>query len=235
MRKKVLISFILIILPFSISEAASIRLDNVIVHFENGTKSKKDIEVSNTSQETAYVEVTVYEVVNPGEDNEETRVVTDPKNISLLVSPNKTIIPPNGRSFLRLVNLSTPKDKERIFRLKVAPVEGEGQAHDTGVRLLIAYGVLVIVEPENPMTDLVYSREGKVITFSNNGNSNILLSNGMLCKEKTQEDEKENCEKLQSKRLYAGNKWSLTLPFEGKVTFNKITRLSNESLVIEKN
>ena len=63
-----------------------------------------------------YVEVVLYEVKNPGEENEERIVVTNPKEAGFLVTPNRLVIPPGSRKLVRFVNMK-PLDKERIFRI----------------------------------------------------------------------------------------------------------------------
>ena len=108
-----------------------------------------------SKDEIAYVQVTIDEIINPG-TKEQKRVTTKKgsKN-SFIVSPQKLIIPPKGKKILRFVSLHKNLEKDKIYRIKVAPVIGKVDAKGiTTIRTLFAYGVLAIVRPENEKDDL---------------------------------------------------------------------------------
>lgn len=220
-----LFSISLIILSHTPANASAIKLERVIVNFSAKESKKIDVDVTNVSVDTAYVAVEVFEVLDPGTDQENRRKVLDPKEIKLLVTPNKMIIPPKGHKLIRLVNIAEVDDKERIYRIKVAPIVGDIQAKETGVKVLIAYGMLVIVEPKEPNAELIFVKKGLTINFENKGNTNILLDKGKVCpfigKDKQKKVDYEKCKTLEARRLYAGNKWTLTLPFDGEVSIQK--------------
>ncbi|QMU61718.1 MAG: hypothetical protein GKR92_08420 [Gammaproteobacteria bacterium] len=82
--------------------------------------------------------------------------------------------------------------------------------NQVGVKIVIAYQVLVLAQPLNPKPDLIATRSGSTIRFKNNGNTNILLREGKQCPSKDSLD--EECEIFKGNRLYAGNEWTIKLP-----------------------
>jgi len=80
--------------------------------------------------------------------------VLDPRQSGILISPTKLVLPPGGTRLVRVRLIQPPGDVERRYVVRVAPVDGEliaagGASKDVraGVRVIIAYGVVVIVAP----------------------------------------------------------------------------------------
>ncbi len=94
----------------------------------------------------------------------------------------------------------------------VPPLEEEASQ----LRIVVAYQILTIVQPDEPESTLSVSRKGKVASFANRGNTNVLLSEGQQCNPVDEND----CRELTSKRLYAGNTWELELPFDAPLTYS---------------
>lgn len=187
---------------------AGILLDKSIVEFANGESPRKDIWVINDENENAYVKVQVLEVRNPGTDEESREEIVDPEAIGFVATPSKLVIPPKGRKLVRLVNLA-PSGPERVYRVNFTPVlppleEEEGAT----VRVVIAYQVLALIQPDKPTEDLEIVRYGNDLTFRNKGNSYALLGAGVQC-----DAQGDNCEDLPARRLYAGNEWKVVLPY----------------------
>lgn len=194
---------------------AGILLDKAIVDFRSDQPPRQDVVVINDSAtENAYVEVEVLEVVNPGTDQEERRPLTNPEDMPFVASPAKLVIPPNGRKQVRLVNLVPPGKEEKVYRVTFRPVLPPLEEPGSKIRVVVAYQVLVLVQPETPREDLVTTREGNIIRFENRGNSYVLVSNGKQC-----DTAGENCKELPAKRLYAGNSWEVELPYDTPATF----------------
>ncbi|GAA4652663.1 hypothetical protein GCM10023116_49470 [Kistimonas scapharcae] len=188
---------------------ASMSLDKMIVYFEPGQPPRQDIMVTNPDPENLYLQTEVYKVVNPGQENEERIRITDPDKLKLLATPQKAIIPPNGRKTVRLVSLETPNAKEEVYRVTFRPVVGDIQATQTAIKLLIAYQALVFIRPANPKYDVVAEWKGNKIVFTNQGNMNAVLRNGKFCTSKKD----DSCTPLsEGTRLYAGQSWTLELP-----------------------
>lgn len=195
---------------------AEMYVDRSIVTFEPGEPSREDVEVSNTGDDVMYVQVEVLRVDNPGTPDEERVKVSNPQDLKLLATPSKLIIPPGSRKLIRIVNLQSSNERERIYRINVRPIVPPLEEETSQLRIVVAYQILTIVQPDEPETNLSVTRDGTTITFENSGNSNVLLSDGRQCKTDTEEE----CQELTSRRLYAGNTWELSLPYDAPVSYS---------------
>lgn len=210
----------LILLPSILLSAASANmvLSEAIVHFEPGQPLRKDIEVENPGTENLYVEITPAVVLDPGTDNEKREIISDPRESGLLVTPNKIVVPPGGRKLVRLVSLDTLGESERVYRVTFKPVVGDLETEQIGIKVLIGYEVLILMQPASPEPNLIVERNNKTLSFSNKGNTNVLLREGKQCPE-NESTNSENCESLRGKRLYPGNSWSVELPYDKAVEY----------------
>ena len=196
---------------FSTSVSAALSLDRMIVYFDSNKQPRQDVVVSNPDKETLYLQTEVFEVHNPGSENEERVKVTDPSKLKLLTTPNKAIIPANGRKTVRMVSLEKPTDNELVYRVTFKPVVGDLEASETAIKLLIAYQTLVFIRPDNPKYDVTAQQKGSQLVFTNSGNINAVMRNGKYCT--TQKD--DSCKPLDATtRLYADQSWILDVPPE---------------------
>ena len=200
----------------SAGASADMYVDRSIVIFEPSGPSRQDVKVSNTGSDVVYVQVEVLRVENPGTPEEKRVKVTDPTQLKLLATPSKLIIPSGGQKLVRVVNLQPGNDAERVYRINVTPVVAPLEENTSQLRIVVAYQILAIVQPDHPKSTLSATREGKKLSFSNPGNTNILLSEGKQC----DPQDKQSCKDLPSRRLYAGNDWQLDLPYDAPVTFS---------------
>lgn len=194
---------------------ASMLLDRMIVYFEPDKQPREDIRVSNVGNENLFFQTEVYKVVNPGAEDEERVRETNPDEMTLLATPQKSVITPNGRRTVRLVNLETPKDEEAVYRITFRPVTGDVVANQNAIQLLVAYQALIFIRPENPVYDVVAEREGSKVTFTNMGNSNVMLRNGEQCK--TTGKDSDCVEITAGGRIYAGQSLTIDLPGKGEL------------------
>jgi P pilus assembly chaperone PapD len=208
--------FCVILLLASASAFADMYVDRSIVIFEPSGPPRQDVKVSNSGSDVLYVKVDVLRVDNPGTSDEKRVKVTDPKDLKLLATPSKLIIPAGGQKLVRIVNLQTSNKAERVYRINVTPVVAPLEEKSNQLRIVVAYQVLTIVQPNHPQSTLSATRNGNTISFSNPGNTNVLLSEGKQC----DPQDKQTCKDLPSKRLYAGNDWQLDLPYDAPVTFS---------------
>jgi P pilus assembly chaperone PapD len=200
--------------------AAGIILDRSIVDFRSTEPPRQDVTVINQGDDIAYVKVEVLQVLNPGTEKEERNIVNNPEQIQFVASPSKLAISPGGRKQVRLVNLAPPGE-ERVFRVNFTPVLPplQEQTEGLGVKFVVAYQVLVLVHPAQPVENLVIKRDINSIRFDNQGNSYALVSNVRQC-----DKDGKNCQDdLGSKRLYAGNKMMISLPYTGTPVTFKLT------------
>ena len=200
----------------SINGYASMNLDRMIVYMNPSRTGYEDITVANPEKDKLYLQTEVFRVVNPGEKDEQLLPTTNPDEMKLLTTPEKAIVPAGSRKTMRLVSLEEPKDIEQVYRVTFKPVEAESKEHKSSVRILIAYQALVFVRPENPHYKVSAVKDGKTMTFTNSGNVNVMMRNGQVC------SVDNDCSDLPgSKRLYAGQSWTVTLPGKsGKVSFD---------------
>lgn len=198
------------------SASADMYVDRSIVVFPPSSAPRQDVKVSNSEEETMYVQVEVFKVLNAGKKNEQRIKVTNPRELKLLATPSKLVIPAGGQKLVRIVNLETSSEEERVYRINVTPIVPPLEDNVSQLRIIVAYQVLTIVQPDNPESKLVAKRNGKNIRFTNNGNSNILLSEGTQCDLSSA----DKCDSLESHRLYAGNTWELKLPYDSPVSYS---------------
>jgi P pilus assembly chaperone PapD len=208
------ILFTMIFVPVSVS--ADMYVDRSVVVFEPGEPARQDIKVTNSDPEALYVQVEVLEVQRAGTVDENRARITDPSKLKLLATPNKLVIPPNGQKLIRIVNLEASNDQERIYRINVTPIVAPLEEESSQLRIVVAYQILAIIQPNEPGSELNTQRNGRVITFVNNGNTNVLLSDGKQCNPTSPNE----CADLTSRRLYADNEWQLELPFDAPVTYS---------------
>ena len=205
---------LIIVVFFSTFAVADMYVDRSIVIFEPDQQPRQDVKVSNSGDDVMYVQVEVLEVKEPGADSEERLKVNDPKLIKLIATPNKLVIPAGGQKLVRIVNLEKQNDQERVYRINITPIVAPLEEETSQLRIIVAYQVLAIIQPETPESNLEVTRTGKSIEFTNRGNTNILLSDGNQCESDTA------CQELASRRLYAGNTWQLDLPFDAPVSYS---------------
>lgn len=196
---------------------ANMMLSNAIVHFEPGEPARQDVEITNVGAEPLYVQIEPKVVLQPGTEDEERIVITDPRTYGLLVTPNRLVIAPGASRAIRLVNLEPEAGEERIFRITARPVAGEFEAKTSGLKVLIGYEVLAIVYPVNAEPALEVNREGKALTIRNTGNTNVFLQQGFQCESADQPE--EECTPLPGKRMYPGLEWQLELPHDLPVRY----------------
>jgi len=197
---------------FSAWSMAAMQISKSIIDYQPGDPSRQDIEISNPDAEPLYIKVEIKQIVNPGMENEKIVVVTNPKESGLLATPNRLVIPPGATKMVRVVNLKGLTDKERIFRVALTPVPADIEAETTGVKILVGYQLLVLIQPIAPKPDVVATRAEGKLTLVNNGNTNVLFSAGKQCATAKVDDKKaddkeatEDCVELTAFRLYAGN------------------------------
>lgn len=201
---------------------ADLLVDQSIVIYENPSQSRFDVTVYNSDEAAnLFLEVSPFEVARAGFDDQELVPLTLNDSPDFLVSPNRAIIPPNSSSLVRLLNLKNTGDTERVYRINLVPasppaeLSGDDDAIASVLQVIVAYQVLVIILPEQPRSEVEFSREGRTLTFSNSGNANYLLADGRQC----DPAEPGNCVYLQSRRMYPGNSWSIELPYDGPAQY----------------
>lgn len=194
---------------------AKLSLNNVIVDIPGTGERFRDIEATNTGEDTLYLDVTVREVLQPGEASEQRRPVNLAEDRSLIVTPNKTVLPPGARRLIRFMAMGAAPGRERVYRVSVTPVIAGVEAKQTALKILVAYDVLVLVRPAAlSASGLKVQRSGALLKVENTGSNSIFLQDIRQCAPGA---EQSPCPSLTSKRLYPGNSWSYALPHDAAV------------------
>lgn len=214
-------AFLLFLLVVTLSgpASASMLIDRSILTFEAGSPSRQDVTVTNPTEDTMFLEVEVLQVTDPGTDDERREVVRDPASIGLIAAPRRLAIPAGGRRLVRLVNLDGHGDTERVYRVNITPIQPPaeaGEERQIGLRIVVAYQLLIFVAPETARSGLEARREGNQLHLHNTGNVNVLLGDGRQCRGGL---EGSDCESVTGRRLYPGNQTVLELPMDEAVSF----------------
>jgi len=212
MRKAIsfLCATVALLLPASAS--ADIALSQLIVELQPGKHDRQDVEITNNGADQAFVAVEPREIVSPGASPEQSRTDADPAKLGLLVSPTRLILEPGQHRLMRFATLA-PGDRERVYRVTVKPVVGKLAAKQSGLKLLLGYDVLVLVRPAVARAAVTATRNGHDITFRNDGNVSVELTDGRQC------DASGSCASLPDKRLYAGASWTVQLKQPGPAEY----------------
>lgn len=193
---------------------AEFLVSSAIMEFTGDGPKQQDIELISRSSESDYIVTEVSEIVHPGLADEKRVELTDPEEGWLLVTPDKSILTGGTRKVLRFVLLKTPDEQEHIYRVAVKPVINEmTSTSKVGLKVLIGYEVLVIIRPAAIAPAYEAKRDGKILTVSNTGNTNVLLQNGKQC-----EDEK--CPLPPARRVYPGETARIELPSAAAVSYS---------------
>jgi len=211
---------------------ASLMIDKAIIVFDDRTGSKQDVTVINDdADEKLYVKVETFEVNGPGTSEEELVPMDRNAVPEFIATPTKLVVQPGSNSLVRLLNLIPAGDVERIYRINflpiARPIELE-EAEDKEIvrsmlEILIAYQVLAIILPVDPVAIPFVQREKTSVTIPNSGNANFLLTQGRQCNP----IDSSECLELPNKRTYPGNILELDLPYDGPFSYNIRTHEGN--------
>ncbi len=136
---------------FAWMDVQAFSLNKIVVHFAADKSPREDIEVINTGKETVYLSIQPFLVTNPGTDEERRVSYTNPQEAGLLVTPNRMILKPGAMRRVRMVRLDKSAGKgDKIFRVLFKPEVGKIKAETTAVKIVVAYEVLVLMQPRNP-------------------------------------------------------------------------------------
>lgn len=185
---------------------ADMVLSEVIVDFGPGDAQIQDVEVGNEGSDTLYIRTTPYRVLDPGAPSERREQIVDPSSAGLVVTPERFILQPGERRLIRFVLARPASAEERIYRVDVRPQVGQVEGEATGVKILIAYEMLVIVRPAEPEVAIEVTRQGDRLVAGNRGNTSVLLSPIEQCRAEG------DCDQLAGVRVYPGQTAQIVLP-----------------------
>ena len=103
----------------------------------------------------------------------------------------------------------------------VGEIVADGSAPTGGkaanIKVLVGYQAYMFVRPVAIQEQLDATRVGRTIRFHNSGNTSVFLDNGQLCPSRNARA--EDCAALPSRRIFAGQQWTLPLPGDGSVSY----------------
>ena len=212
------------------SGSALARIDaSPAVHiFEPGAPSEAIVTVTNSGAAKAFVAVKVREVMARGETDEKLREDPNPETMGLIATPVRMVLEKGERRGVRIVTVGQKLTGDRVWRVLVSEVAGKIKSGPSGVAFLLAYDVLVIQRPDGARVAITGKRAGKTLTFSNAGNSYGIISEVRHCPTGGE------CTKLpDTKRLYGGTSWSMTLPSEAGAVEVKVQGINRREETIK--
>ena len=194
--------------------SAQLSVNPAILSFEGAETTRKDIKVANTSARTQYLEISAARIHEPGTYPETYFESPHPDKVGLLVAPRRIALKPGEERVVRVILLDTALEADKAWRVHIKPTIGNIETDRSGAVTLLAFKALVIARPDTPMTKIVSERDGRTLTLTNIGNSNVILFDGQQCA-----DGDTLCQHVAGKRLWPGLEWRTELPTDAPVTF----------------
>ncbi|HEX4551840.1 molecular chaperone [Pseudomonas sp.] len=171
----------------------------VVYDYLDGDKSTYLKRVFNGGDSTAFVKVTVLEIVyQPDGTIRELPLKSSSDGASrdgLMASPARLIVPANGMQGTRLLFMGE-RDRERYFRVRFVPVvpekedefavsSDEREAYkkeiSAGVNVMAGYGTVFFVRPAQTRYDSQVSDTPQQYRITNNGNSVVVVDEFRDC------------------------------------------------------
>jgi len=216
--------------------SAGISLDRAVVRFSLDSPRLQDIKVQNEGVQPLNVKVVPFEVLDPGTKNERKVRIKNPTAAGLLVSPSRFSLSPGKSGRIRMMRLVPKNDEnEHIYRVEVHPdavdvsdSDEEGQ----GVKFIIAYEALVIIDPNPVRSDLKISMNGGKVLLQNDGNASVLISSGYSCEVLVENNDFSNCSSSPSTRMYPGKGWSFDRKVSSNYVYYRLEQGANRRRVI---
>lgn len=194
--------------------SAQLSVNPAILSFEGSENKRQDIKVANTSARTQYLQISAARIHEPGTYPETYFESPDPDEVGLLVAPRRIALKPGEERVVRVILLESDLKTDKAWRVHIEPTIGNIEADQSVAVTLLAFKALVIARPETPMTEIVSERDGRTLSLTNIGNSNVILFDGKQCA-----DGDTPCQHVTGKRLWPGLEWTTELPADAPVTF----------------
>lgn len=193
--RKTLCGVLLLITGATAHAAPQINVGN-LYDYMDGERSTMLKRIRNSGDTTAFVKVSVFELVYDAQGNI-TEVAQDDLPLEqrpLIASPARLIVPASGMQTMRVLYRGD-RAKERYFRLRFIPVvpeRGDGfaiseadaeqyEALKAKVEILTGFGSLLFVHPNGVQYQTDVSREGQRFIVHNRGSSTVVLDHFNDC------------------------------------------------------
>ncbi|VXA77901.1 MULTISPECIES: fimbrial biogenesis chaperone [Aeromonas] len=139
--------------------------------------------VRNFGDETAFVKITLAEIVYGADGVPKERQLQEEGLRQLVTSPSRLIIPAGGSQSSRFIYMGE-RDTERYFRVRFIPVKPQSNDIEAlpfknqisaGVNIMTGFGSILFVAPKKANYDTRFIRENGSIYVENRGNSTVVL------------------------------------------------------------
>ncbi|WP_409011779.1 hypothetical protein [Aeromonas salmonicida] len=148
--------------------------------------------VRNIGDETAFVKITLAEIVYGADGMPKERELPEEGVRQLVTSPSRLIIPASSMQATRFIYMGE-RERERYFRVRFVPVKPQGdeitelppqQQISAGVSIMTGFGTILFVAPKETRYDTRIDRNSGVLYVENRGNATVILDYLELCDKK---------------------------------------------------
>jgi P pilus assembly chaperone PapD len=187
------------------------QLSAMVLEFNAQNPRRVETTATNNGPEPLYLEVRTFLVRNSGLPDEERVPITDPRQGGLLATPTRLVLAPGASQAIRFMLLEPLGEVERVYRAEVVPVMKEATSNVTAVRIVVAYGTLMLARPLVERPALEVQRTGTKLTARNSGNMMVEVRSVTQCVGDPP------CREVKGNRVYVGQTWSVDLPLDAPV------------------
>ncbi|MGN4997901.1 hypothetical protein [Aeromonas sp. 61P] len=179
--------------------------------------------VRNLGNETAFVKITLAEIIYGADGVPKERELPEEGVRQLVTSPSRLIIPAGGIQATRFIYMGE-RERERYFRVRFVPVKPQDdeitelppqQQISAGVSIMTGYGTILFVAPKVPRYDTRIVREDGVLYVQNLGNATVVLDYLEVC-------DKTSCSQPEKLHLLPGVKKQVSQDAASTVRFELI-------------
>ncbi|HDN9020579.1 TPA: hypothetical protein P2I16_002606 [Aeromonas salmonicida] len=148
--------------------------------------------VRNLGDETAFVKITLAEIIYGADGVPKERELPEEGVRQLVTSPSRLIIPASSIQATRFIYMGA-RERERYFRVRFVPVKPQDdeiialppqQKISAGVSIMTGFGTILFVAPKETRYDTRIERDNGALYVENRGNATVILDYLELCGEK---------------------------------------------------
>ena len=187
--------FILFLLVLSGNALASPDISvGTLYDYMSAEKTTLPKRIRNIGDETAFVKITLAEIVYGADGVPKERDLPEEGVRQLVTSPSRLIIPAGGMQATRFIYMGErERERERYFRVRFVPVKPQDdeltelppqQQISAGVSIMTGFGTILFVAPKETRYDTRIDRENGVLYVENRGNATVILDYLELCDQK---------------------------------------------------
>lgn len=185
--------FTVLLLIFSSNALASPDISvGTLYDYMSAEKTTLLKRVRNLGDETAFVKITLAEIIYDADGVPKERELPEEGVRQLVTSPSRLIIPAGGMQATRFIYMGV-RERERYFRVRFVPVKPQDdeitelppqQQISAGVNIMTGFGTILFVAPKETRYDTRIDRENGVLYVENRGNATVILDYLEQCDKK---------------------------------------------------